>query len=436
MSRSRIVLKSVVDIFTKIKYDDKDINIDRALQSYMKTITVDQQYKSICVVYLLCHNDNYSAECKYKIATILLMILLRVCKYDAFEQFYEEYIKDILDNLQLKLEVNSDANMLVNKSVNFMLIEALFSRINVSGFTDKSCRITHAAFNGQVSTGKELLSECINLARLVRKEKLEFTNVDLKEFYRLYHCNAFNAIVSIFSNTKKSPNDIKLYCYIFHENKDEFLWKNMIDRTNIISVPQDFDMLPIRKKVFVNIRNENVKKSGTRIRYIESQNLFNSTLSEDICKFDFTNTLIRKVELDNNDSNETVSESLGNIMIECVDVNNHECMASVCGLIRHLIENGISPLPSNEEDPSLPKWLEMIQKLMLDSSTPINVKIFFARVIHNMKHIFKHYARYFFEPVAKFIIDKCAGNNINYLVADLVSILTYCTSILNDEENL
>lgn len=41
MSRSRIVLKSVADIFTTIKYDDKDINIDRALQSYMKTITVD-----------------------------------------------------------------------------------------------------------------------------------------------------------------------------------------------------------------------------------------------------------------------------------------------------------------------------------------------------------------------------------------------------------
>jgi hypothetical protein len=56
----------------------------------------------------------------------------------------------------------------------------------------------------------------------------------------------------------------------------------------------------------------------------------------------------------------------------------------------------------------------------MDAGTHDNIKIFWIKVIDNTIHIFKHFAKWFLEPLLKFIVDKCAGDSINYFIADVV----------------
>lgn len=62
-----------------------------------------------------------------------------------------------------------------------------------------------------------------------------------------------------------------------------------------------------------------------------------------------------------------------------------------------------------------------IRTTLMDPETHVNVKIFLVQIIDNQFDIFTHYSKSFIEPLLRFIIDKCAGDTINYFVADVVT---------------
>lgn len=65
-----------------------------------------------------------------------------------------------------------------------------------------------------------------------------------------------------------------------------------------------------------------------------------------------------------------------------------------------------------------------LRTVLLNPKTHANVKIFLVKVIDNMIDIFTPYSRWFIECLLQFIVDKCAGDTINYFVADVVSTKT------------
>jgi len=89
------------------------------------------------------------------------------------------------------------------------------------------------------------------------------------------------------------------------------------------------------------------------------------------------------------------------VQLESDDLNVHECMAALCGVINHMVDKGISPAPEQEsKDAALPPWMESIQKCLTDSKHP-NVRLFLLKLILNVEPKFRPYAHHFVNPVLK-----------------------------------
>lgn len=420
VSKSPIILTIIAEIYAISTFDKKTLDVEGCLKYYISKKSPGKQTKSLELIYTMCES-NFSINQRYTLATDFYYPLLLHCSSTAIEKFCVQHIKNTLDTFGI--EDYTAANIL-QKIVGFLLIDALFFKLNFDGET---CAIADAAFEEKGISGKGFIKKIMTLTLATCKKKITLVEPDIKEMFRLYQCSVYKALVSIISNTQRDP---KFYVLLFtrKENEQDVLWKQLINLDKKYNFEQDFDSLPTWKSKFANIRNEVRDKKRKRgiasatVRYVESQQLFNSTLSEDVSKFDFTNTTLRNEseQEENLENKETFCQQ--EVELESVEINNHECMATICGLIKYIVQNDISPLPKPDEQATeLPEWMLAIRKVLMSDSTHVNVKIFLIKIIENTKPIFACYAKWFYEPLIKFIIDGCAGNCINFFTYDLVS---------------
>jgi hypothetical protein len=75
-------------------------------------------------------------------------------------------------------------------------------------------------------------------------------------------------------------------------------------------------------------------------------------------------------------------------------------MATVCGVIEHMVNQGISPAPDAELK-ELPSWMESMRKCLGDYSQPRNIRLFLLKVILNVESKFHPYAHYWMNSVLK-----------------------------------
>lgn len=419
-SRSRVILTITAEIYAAATFDTKFLDFQSYLSEYIGRISLDLQLKSLELVYEMCGSISSPRQC-YKLATDYLCPLLLSCNSAALEEFCIGHIKHTLEILNNK---GNTPEIWLQKIVGFILVDAMFYKLTVEV---DDCAIASAAFPGKTVSGKEMIKEVMKLSLGTFKEDTDDTDAEAKELFRLYQCNCYKALVSVISSTQK---DSKFYMFLFtrKENNKDILWKKLIDLEKKYTFEQDFDLLPKWKTRITSIRNEvrdKKRKQGSvsaTVRYIESQNLFNSTLAEDVTKFDFTNTTLRsdKEQEECTENDQKFCQYV--VELESVEINNHECMPTVCGLISYMVENDISPLPSPDEVTELPEWMLAIRKVLMTESTHTNIKIFLAKVIENTKQFFAFFAKWFYEPVMKLIVDGCAGISINFFTYDLVSI--------------
>lgn len=422
VSKSQLVLSCVVDLIVRIEDANITVKLERKLRQYFHKLNLDCQYDAVKSVKDMCYDEQYSYEQRYsKICGTVLALMLRNCSYDCFEHFFVCNIKVMSDILKCEVS-NKNINarhLIFSKSVSFLLTEIMFSRIQTSKFVSLNCPITKELFGdeneGCSSNNNNLIKEFCSYARNARKETFDPRD-DERELYRVYNCNSLNAFISVISNTKKDASDLKTYEYLFCENKwkNEFIWRKIIECDKTYSFHVLFDQLPTKRNLFSSIRKEigEKKRNGER-KYLETQAIFNSSLSEDITKYDFSNSLLRRADVA-----EAQSDTY-DIEVELTDFNRHECMPTVCAVIQHMVDNKILPLPENEEG-VVPEWVKIIRKILLNSEVT-NVRLFFAKVVYNLEHIFKYYAKWFFAPIMKIVVDKCAGDSINYFVTEMVS---------------
>ncbi|KAJ8958549.1 hypothetical protein NQ314_006388 [Rhamnusium bicolor] len=404
--KSSIILKMLVQLYLKLS---TNTDISSLLAKFMRNIDKSLQQSTLNLIYDMSSHDRAFEE-KYKIIKDIMPPLFQKCNLSCFEKFYEEHINEIISKLQDKdnLEINV---------LGFVLVEILFLRIPIGTEERNNCSISKAANN------PKLLQLCLKFAL----DAFKNPSTASEELLRLYKCHAYNALASIVSNSLKSPSFYEKL-FIRQENNQDILWNGIIDTSTVFEFPVLFDSIPSQRKVLTNIRDEiraQQRRNGERtksMKYIESQRLFNSSLSEDVTNFDFTNTILRSQKVPEDPKDTSVNYQC-EIQLDAINVNNHECMATVCGLIQHIFNSGITDLPEKDEEVVLPNWMKGMRTALLSRDTHRNIKIFLVKVIDNMIVIFNHYSNWFLEPLMQFIVDKCAGNEINYFVTDVIIIL-------------
>lgn len=411
-SGSCVILHSIVSMAaTQTKHICED-EIQQSLHKFITRLDFNNQVKAIEVVWKLFLDEQYDPDAHLNCALRFIQPLLQGCKPVAAREFYKRYIKTLQSLISVALDKRGGITVehqLVGKIGAWSLLELMFVHLDCNELESRECTITAAAFPGSVQTGKELISDLSNKAYNYRKEKLNdafAANVRLVELFRKSQCAAFNSLVAIISNTK---TDVKFYTgLIFNANSatKEYVWKYLVDPNRSYSLILDWAEIPKRRKHLISIRSEarNHRREmhasvSQTVGYIPSvsQYLFDSTLNEDVTMFDLSTSVVCARTMDG-DLNVESTE----VILEADDLNQHECMATLCGLIRHMMDRGISPHPEpGTLADKLPPWMAQLHKCLDDSRQLINVRLLLIKVLLNTSDKFRPYAHLWLNTIFK-----------------------------------
>ncbi|XP_044756993.1 DNA-dependent protein kinase catalytic subunit-like isoform X2 [Coccinella septempunctata] len=411
-SRSILLFELVINLF--LKFTDfgqyvKDVII---LKTYVKRLSEKDQLEIMTTLVNELKNPTYSTDLKMKLGKDILVTVFQNTSLEAFQLYFLDNIESILKELKNQL---SEDNLAI-KIINFVLVEILFARVSIGKDNEINQQLQMAALPGNTSDYKELMRSFLKCTLSTFRENISVTTKN-EELLRICRCHCYNTLVSIAVNSLNDPNfHVKLFTRI--EGKEDILWRNLVDLKKSYGFEKDFNSLPQKKKVFVNIKKASLGEPSSidiQTKILRSQRIFNSSLGEDITKHDLNNVALRT------EPSSEIKGGIAEIEMDFIQVNDHECMATICALINHLAETSFFNIEN--EPPELPLCLKGLRNVLLHETTPVNVRIFLVKIIENTSHIFSNYSKWFLTPIMKFIVDKCAGDEMNFFITDLVVML-------------
>ncbi|XP_050478858.1 DNA-dependent protein kinase catalytic subunit-like isoform X2 [Bombus huntii] len=411
VTKSVIVFETIILFATGIAKYLCNETTNEYLQKYFDSITTDCAVKSLQAAYKLFMNLTNE---RFDVLQRFLLPSFEFCKTTEINKFFETNIKEIYTVIcQSLVGGTSDIKQLmVSKIGCYDLVAIMFAKLQIWDIDNAESVITRNAIDNVV-TGKELLHSLYSNALNVRM--LRTHEPELKETTRLLHCSAYNCSIAIVSNIKK---DEDAYASIFIENrkKEQLIWENIVDCQKQYNFQQTVAENPKYRKRLVNIRKRiKQRQASSHYSYIYSYDLSSCSLTEDINAYDFNETIIRNKH-DSTDKKESMS-----LTFENDELNNHECMASICGVLSHMIEEKIS-VPPTDDTITVPKWL----KCFLSSFTTTNynnVRLFMLKVILNMQTVFQPYAKFFLQPIMHATYSYLKRNQLNYIIVDVIEML-------------
>lgn len=256
-----------------------------------------------------------------------------------------------------------------------------------------------------------------------KMESFQTDNTQYMEWFRKYQCASFKALCAIICNTQ---TQLKFYeKWIF----DERHFVNMINVTDpnlYMNQTLDVDKKPQIKERMLSIRRlKKTEHSTINSKYFESETVFESSLSQDVAKVDMTAAYVRTCE-EVKQMDRLANYQSKSLIITKNSINDHEVMATICGVIDHMFENNITPI---NDDGSVRRqklgWVENVCNAIGNKNIHINVRMFLAAMIDNSQHWFRSYSDVVSVAVLKFLKDVITINNsINalaiFLMVDLL----------------
>jgi DNA-dependent protein kinase catalytic subunit len=360
-----------------------------------------------------------------------MLPMLQSCDLQVLTSFFAANLPDIWAIIKEKFEAKQSSTALrrqiVAKSGCFKIVEVMYGRLSHVDF-QKDMPIGNA-FPEQDSLNKLMTKAAYS----VRSEKLA-VRIDEQKLYQEYQCSAFNTLVAIICCLYPQIQDteeLKYSEFLFASNQKSN-WAQIVDCSSIFGLRIDFEKIPTKKSVLVNIRTDarthrravGAARLGSyrsqTVQYIASQQLFDSSLSEDVTKFDLSNVSVMSFSPDSQGSAAADSqpdEVQQEVLLEMDSFNQHPCMPILCALVRKL---GAKPKPPGK---TLPKWMQNLLDTMRNASTHPNVKMFLTKLIINTEDVFKQYAEHWLEVLCAVVNSKSLGKTINYMITDTVSVI-------------
>nr|XP_054763504.1 DNA-dependent protein kinase catalytic subunit-like [Lytechinus pictus] len=325
------------------------------------------------------------------------------------------------------------------------------------------------AGGSQGSQGSQRLGPMVGRASLgARNEDCRGETIAV-ELRRQFHCAAFNCCAAIISCVQ---DNVKFFnAFIFSENlsKGQFLLDNLVDPKKEYNFAIEADAPVERKKRFVAIRSQareaNAPEESGYVsgpaHYLSSQYLSDSSLSEDVNQFDFSNSIRHfsgSVEsqrdvaggsqgsqgsqwlgpkVGRQDSKAVFSPGGEYLEMEEDALNQHECMAAMTGVLKHMTTNKINPdITKVTRAEEMPTWMSDLQKKLSSPSTEHNIKLFIIRLIINTQDVFQPYAKFWLTPLMQFLATaRVQRDGMNYMVMDIMLVMLDWSTIAVPEDS-
>lgn len=395
--------------------------LEEYIEKYFNGISSDHILSSLEVVYKLFMDLSISGDERINILRGFLLPMFKFCNIPEIERFFEKYIKNLYTISQQQVTDN-DMNIkqtIVSKIGCYQLISVMFANIDLEKIVDVNSVITRNAIDN-VITGRELFQSLSGSARNTRS--LKISQSEYKELLRLLQCSAYNCSITIASFKEEEC----YYSIAFAENRtqDLLLWENIIDCSIQYKFGQTYEQDPKFRKTTINIKSINKEKQH-KYPYIHSYDLSASTLNEDINAYDLNKCVLLPHPADEKQKR----EDMMSISLESDDLNNHECMPYICGILNHI---SLRKFSTRE----LPRWLTCFLSGM-QTYKHQNIRLFMLKIISNTADtVFKHYATFMLVPVIQTVSSYLDTYNLNYIITDILEILMdWHKEAIPNEEN-
>ncbi|XP_057593505.1 DNA-dependent protein kinase catalytic subunit isoform X2 [Hippopotamus amphibius kiboko] len=375
-----------------------------------------------------------------------LLTLLWHCGLDALRDFFSRIVVDAINVLQsrfIKLNESTFDTQITKKMGYFKMLDVMYSRLPKDDVHSQESRINQVFQGSCVTEGNELTKTLIKLCHAAFTENMA-GEARLLERRRLYHCAAYNCAVAV---VRCVFTELRFYQgFLFSEKleKNLLIFENLIDLRRCYAFPVEVEVPVERKKRYDEIRREaREAASGDSDgpHYMSSlPSLADSSLSEEISQFDFS-TGVQSYSYGSQDLQATTGyfrrrehpdpEVPGDVLeLEMDELNQHECMARMASLVRHM-QRLQAALPGEEGSvPSLPPWMRFLHDKLGNPSVSLNIRLFLAKLVINTEEVFRPHAKHWIGPLLQLVVsENNGGDGIHYMVVEIVATVLSWTGV-------
>ncbi|XP_047579539.1 DNA-dependent protein kinase catalytic subunit isoform X1 [Lutra lutra] len=438
LSQSPVLLQLMTEILCR----EQQHVMEELFQSTFKEIA----RKSSCVTQLALlervyrmfkRDDLLSNVTRQAFVDRSLLTLLWHCSLTALREFFSKIVVDAIDVLKsrfTKLNESIFDTQITKKMGYYKMLEVMYSRLSKDDVHSKESKINQVFYGSCVTEGNELTKTLIKLCYDAFTENMAGEN-QLLERRRLYHCAAYNCAISVICCVF---TELKFYQgFLFSEKpeKNLLILENLIDLKRCYTFPIEVEVPMQRKKKYIEIRKEareatNGDSGGPH--YLSSLSyLADSSLSEEMSQFDFS-TGVQSYSYSSQDPKSTPGHFLRRerkdplvqdavLELEMDELNQHECMATMTTLIKHMHRNQILPKEEGSVPRNLPPWMKFLHDKLGNPSVSLNIRLFLAKLVINTEEVFRPYAKYWLSPLLQLVVsENNGGRGIHYMVVEIV----------------
>ncbi|CAM5116256.1 unnamed protein product [Natator depressus] len=382
------------------------------------------------------------------------LTLLLHCSLDALKEFFSKIVLEAMDTLKTRFTKSNESafdTQVTKKMGYYKILEVMYSRLSKEDIYSKDSRINQAYQGSTNVEGNELTKTLIKSCYDAFTENMAGESL-LLEKRRQYHCAAYNCAIAVISCVFTESKFYQGFLFIEKPEKNLFIFENLLDLEHQYLFPVEVEVPMERKKRYITIRKEardTVNRDSDEPQYLPSASyMVDSSLSEEMSQFDFS-TGIQSFSYNSQDPTATSihfrrkepTESMDpdDLMeLEMDELNQHECMASMTTLIKHMQRNQITPkVDEGIVPPDLPPWMKFIHGKLGNPSVPLNIRLFLAKLIVNTEEVFRPYARQWLGPLLQLVVSRDnGGEGIHYMVVEIVVTLLSWTSIAAPKGNI
>lgn len=445
LSQSSLLLKLMAGILCRDKKHIMEESFQTCFQKIAKRSSSERQLQLLCAVYAVIQQGDVPMS--FMLQAMMERVLLPLvthCSTKALSDFFVANVSDITAFLLSRFTKSNETEFevqLLKKNGCYKLMELLYSRLPKEEVYSKESRINQAYCRSDRTEGNELSKTLIKSCFEAFTENMA-GETQLLELRRHFHCAAYNCAIAVISCSFTEPKFY--YGFLFSEKpeKSQFILENIIDINRTYNFPVEIEVPLERKKKYIMIRQEVSEENGEAPVYLSSQSyMADSSLSEEMSQFDFSTgvqsfsfnsqnpeghrrTVAKKETEESNPSQDAMVD------LEMDELNQHECMATMTGLIGHMQRNNITPKTDQGNTPSeLPPWMKFLHAKLANPATPLNIRLFISKLIINTEEVFRPYAKYLLGPLLQVVVSgNNGGEGIHFMVVDIVVTVLSWTS--------
>uniref|UniRef100_A0A803VDR1 DNA-dependent protein kinase catalytic subunit n=1 Tax=Ficedula albicollis TaxID=59894 RepID=A0A803VDR1_FICAL len=452
LSQSPMLLQLMTEILCRDHRHFMEDLFQASFKRISRRSTTDKQVMLLDTVHKMFRSEELlSNAARQAFVDRSLLTLLWHCSLDALRVFFGKIIVEAMDTLNSRFTKSHEYTFdtqVTKKMGYYKLLEVMYVRLSKEEVYSKDSKINQA-YRGSMSVeGNELTKTLIKSCYDAFTENMAGES-QLLEKRRQYHCAAYNCAVAVISCVFTESKFYQGFLFSEKSEKNLLIFENLIDLKRQYTFPVEIEVPLERKKRYIAIRKEARDAGSNEPKYLASSSyMMGSSLSEEMSQFDFS-TGVQGFSYSSQDATgsstrfrrkePTEHKVLNDEMeLEMDEFNQHECMASMTTLIKHMQRNQITPKVEEGTVPvDLPLWMKFLHGKLGNPSVPLNIRLFIAKLIVNTEDVFRPYAKHWLGPLLQLVVSgNNGGEGIHYMVVEIVVTILSWTSVATPKGNI